>query len=225
MWRSDFALRQKAAPTGDVKFEFRSALAPGEDVVGHEAVLQVSGVTTGKTRIVVMLPDGVTYVPGSVTVDGERATDKPEQVVGAGEAMRIFTGAPLPDGTDAVIPQEDVVASGTHVTVQSATEPGAYVRPAGEDVRHGDLVLEAGTLLGAAEIGLLAALGRTQVEVSRRPRVAVLSTGSELADLGIEPGPAQISNANTYSLMAQSMTCPWPPRETCRSAARMPNAR
>ena len=129
----------------------------------------------------------------------------PERVVGAGEAMRIFTGAPLPDGTDAVIPQEDVVASGTHVTVQSATEPGAYVRPAGEDVRHGDLVLEAGTLLGAAEIGLLAALGRTQVEVSRRPRVAVLSTGSELADLGIEPGPAQISNANTYSLMAQSM--------------------
>jgi uncharacterized repeat protein (TIGR01451 family) len=88
LWRSDFALRQKAAPTGDVKFEFRSALsAAGDDVVGHEAVLQVSGVTTGKTRIVVMLPDGVTYVPGSVTVDGERATDKPEQVVGAGEAV------------------------------------------------------------------------------------------------------------------------------------------
>jgi uncharacterized repeat protein (TIGR01451 family) len=88
LWRSDFALREKAAPTGDVKFEFRSALsAAGDDVVGHEAVLQVSGVTTGKTRIVVMLPDGVTYVPGSVTVDGERATDKPEQVVGAGEAV------------------------------------------------------------------------------------------------------------------------------------------
>jgi molybdopterin molybdotransferase len=79
------------------------------------------------------------------------------------------------------------------------------VRPAGEDVRRGDLVLEPGTLLGAAEIGLLATLGRNQVEVSRRPRVAVLSTGSELADLGTEPGPAQIPNANTYSLMAQAM--------------------
>jgi molybdopterin molybdotransferase len=119
--------------------------------------------------------------------------------------MRIFTGAPLPAGADAVVPQEDVVATDARVTVQAATEPGAYVRPAGEDVRAGDLVLEPGTLLGAAEIGLLATLGRSQVEVSRRPRVAVLSTGSELADLGTEPGPAQIPNANTYSLMAQAM--------------------
>ena len=89
LWRSDFALRQKAAPNGDVKFEFHSALsaAAGEDLVTHEAVLQVNGVSTGKTRIVVMLPDGVAYVPGSVTVDGARATDKPEQVVGAGDAV------------------------------------------------------------------------------------------------------------------------------------------
>ena len=128
-----------------------------------------------------------------------------ERAVGAGEAMRIFTGAPLPDGADAVIPQEDVDVTGTQVTLRAAAETAAYVRPAGEDVRHGDLVLEPGTQLGAAEIGLLATLGRNQVEVSRRPRVAVLSTGSELADLGTEPGPAQIPNANTYSLMAQAM--------------------
>jgi molybdopterin molybdotransferase len=128
-----------------------------------------------------------------------------ERAVGAGEAMRIFTGAPLPEGADAVVPQEDVDAAGTQVTLRTAAETGAYVRPAGEDVRRGDLVLEPGTLLGAAEIGLLATLGRNQVEVSRRPRVAVLSTGSELADLGTEPGPAQIPNANTYSLMAQAM--------------------
>ena len=129
----------------------------------------------------------------------------PDRALAVGEAMRIFTGAPLPAGADAVVPQEDVVATDARVTVQAATEPGAYVRPAGEDVRAGDLVLEPGTLLGAAEIGLLATLGRSQVEVSRRPRVAVLSTGSELADLGTEPGPAQIPNANTYSLMAQAM--------------------
>lgn len=129
----------------------------------------------------------------------------PDRAVGRGEAMRIFTGAPLPQGADAVVPQEDVDAAGTRVTLRVATDVGAYVRPAGEDVRVGDLVLEAGTLLGSAEIGLLATLGHSQVDVSRRPRVAVLSTGSELADLGTEPGPAQIPNANTYSLMAQVM--------------------
>lgn len=129
----------------------------------------------------------------------------PDRTLGSGEAMRIFTGAPLPGGADAVVPQEDVDAAEMRVTLRAATESGAYVRPAGEDVRVGDLVLEPGTLLGSAEIGLLATLGHSQVEVSRRPRVAVLSTGSELADLGTEPGPAQIPNANTYSLMAQVM--------------------
>jgi len=129
----------------------------------------------------------------------------PERPIGAGEAMRIFTGAPLPDGADAVVPQEDVDAREPNVTLRGATERGAYVRPAGEDVAVGDLVLGAGTVLGPAEIGLLASLGHNQIAVSRRPRVAVLSTGSELADLGTEPGPAQVPNANTYSLMAQVM--------------------
>ncbi len=129
----------------------------------------------------------------------------PTRAVGAGEAVRIFTGAPLPGGADAVIPQEDVDARDGVIALRSAVEPGAYVRPAGEDVREGDLVLEPGRAIGAAEIGLLAALGRTQVAVGRRPRVAVLSTGNELADLGTEPTPAQIPNSNTYALMAQVM--------------------
>jgi molybdopterin molybdotransferase len=129
----------------------------------------------------------------------------PTRTVGAGEAVRIFTGAPLPSGADAVIPQEDVAARDDVIALRSAVEPGAYVRPAGEDVREGDLVLEPGRAIGAAEIGILATLGRTQVAVGRRPRVAVLSTGNELADLGTEPTPAQIPNSNTYSLMAQVM--------------------
>jgi molybdopterin molybdotransferase len=129
----------------------------------------------------------------------------PDRPIGTGEAMRIFTGAPLPGGADAVVPQEEVDAAEPRVKLHGATERGAYVRPAGEDVRVGDLVLERGTVIGPAEIGLLATLGRSQVEVSRRPRVAVLSTGSELADLGVEPGPAQIPNANSYSLIAQVM--------------------
>ena len=127
----------------------------------------------------------------------------PTRAVGAGEAVRIFTGAPLPSGADAVIPQEDVDARDGVIALRSAVEPGAYVRPAGEDVREGDLVLEPGRAIGPAEIGLLATLGRTEVAVGRRPRVAVLSTGNELADLGTEPTAAQIPNSNTYSLMAQ----------------------
>jgi molybdopterin molybdotransferase len=127
----------------------------------------------------------------------------PERAVGAGEAMRIFTGAPLPDGADAVIPQEDVEARNGAITLHAGLEPGAYVRPAGEDVKEGDLVLEPGGPIGPAEVGILATLGRTQVTVGRRPRVAILSTGNELADLGTEPTRAQIPNANTYSLMAQ----------------------
>ena len=129
----------------------------------------------------------------------------PTRAVGVGEAVRIFTRAPLPSGADTVIPQEDVDARDGVIALRNAVDPGAYVRPAGEDVREGDLVLEPGRAIGAAEIGLLAALGRTQVTVGRRPRVAVLSTGNELADLGTEPTPAQIPNSNTYSLMAQVM--------------------
>jgi len=127
----------------------------------------------------------------------------PTRAVGRGETMRIFTGAPLPEGADTVVPQEDVAAVDGHIEVGRAFERAAFVRPRGEDVRVGERVLEAGTVLTAAEIGLLATLGYGQVRVHRRPRVAVLSTGNELADLGTEPGPGQIPNTNTYTLMAQ----------------------
>jgi molybdopterin molybdotransferase len=127
----------------------------------------------------------------------------PSRSLHAGETMRIFTGAPLPDGADAVVPQEDVTGNGERITVSGRVVSGAYVRPAGEDVRPGDVVAQPGGTIGAAEVGLLATLGYSQVRVFRRPRVAILSTGNELADLGSEPGPGQIPNTNTYSLMAQ----------------------
>lgn len=131
------------------------------------------------------------------------AGSMPSRAVGAGEAMRIFTGAPLPSGADAVVPQEDTEIADGHVTLKTAVEGGAYVRPRGEDLRVGDAVLEPGVAIGPAEIGLLATLGASQVLVHRRPRVAILSTGNELAELGREPGPAQIPNTNSYSLSAQ----------------------
>jgi molybdopterin molybdotransferase len=127
----------------------------------------------------------------------------PTRAVGPGEAARIFTGAPLPDGADAVVPQEEVDADERRVRIVRTVDVGAFVRPRGEDVRVGDRVLEPGRAIGAAEIGLLASLGSSPVLVHRRPRVAVLSTGNELADLGTEPEPGQIPNTNTYSLIAQ----------------------
>jgi molybdopterin molybdotransferase len=126
-----------------------------------------------------------------------------DRPMAAGEAYRIFTGAPLPDGADAVIPQEDVTEDLGMVLIPRRVRVGEYVRPRGEDIVAGEAVLGPGRLLGAGEIGLLAALGRTRVRVVKRPRVGILSTGDEIADLGTALGPGQIRNSNSYSLMAQ----------------------
>jgi len=126
-----------------------------------------------------------------------------ERALKPGEAFRIFTGGALPEGADAVIPQEEVSVDGATLVVPRAVRVGDYVRPRGEDVRAGDGVLEPGRQLGPPEIGILAALGRSQIRVVRRPRVGILSTGDEIVDLGGRLGPGQIPNSNTYSLMAQ----------------------
>ena len=126
-----------------------------------------------------------------------------ERPLRPGEAFRIFTGAPLPEGADAVIPQEDVAAEGGILLVPRPVADGDFVRPRGEDMKRGDRVLERGRILSAADIGMLAAVGRTPVGVVRRPRVGILSTGDELVDLGGRIGPGQIPNSNSYSLIAQ----------------------
>jgi molybdopterin molybdotransferase len=123
--------------------------------------------------------------------------------VEAGEAYRILTGAPMPVGADAVIPQEEVGRQGAALTVSRPAAPGDFVRPRGEDIRTGDEVLAPGTVLGPAALGVLAALGRPLVRVYQRPRVAILSTGDELVDVDVAPGPGQIPNSNTYTLSAQ----------------------
>lgn len=127
-----------------------------------------------------------------------------EVEVAPGMAIRIMTGAPLPEGADAVVRFEDTSEGlrgswGPTVEVYKEVSPRENVRPAGEDIRRGELVLTKGTVLRPQEIGVLASLGRPEVEVIRRPRVAILATGDELVGIEEELGPGKIRNSNEYS--------------------------
>jgi len=123
--------------------------------------------------------------------------------VGPGTAVRIMTGAPVPAGADTVVPFEHTRPDGEWVEVLRETRPGANVREAGEDVRAGQVVLSPGCVLRPQEIGMLAALGRMEVAVVRRPRVAILATGDEVVPPWETPGPGQIRDANSYTVAAQ----------------------
>jgi molybdopterin molybdotransferase len=124
------------------------------------------------------------------------------QPIRNGQAIRIMTGAPLPDGANAVVRVEDTEAQGGRVKIFVAAAPGLDIREAGEDVKTGELVISKGSILRAAEIGMLAALGRSYVSVHQRPVVAIVSTGDELVEVDETPGPGKIVNSNGYSLAA-----------------------
>jgi molybdopterin molybdotransferase len=124
------------------------------------------------------------------------------QPIRKGQAIRIMTGAPLPEGANAVVRVEDTEAQGGRVKIFVAAAPGLDIREAGEDVKTGELVISKGSILRAAEIGMLAALGRSYVSVHQRPVVAIVSTGDELVEVDETPGPGKIVNSNGYSLAA-----------------------
>ena len=126
-----------------------------------------------------------------------------ERTVTRGTAIRIMTGAPMPDGADAVIPFEETEQTGDQVRLFAEMAVGKNVRFAGEDVKVGTQVLAAGMRLRPQEIGMLAALGHAEVQVIRRPRVAILATGDELVDIEALLTPGKIRNANGYSKAAQ----------------------
>jgi molybdopterin molybdotransferase len=133
------------------------------------------------------------------TVAAGYVADRPLQ---EGEAMRIMTGAPVPPGADAVIQVELTSNDGTEVEVQREVVQGNNIRPAGEDMHTGQVVIQRGTEISPWEIGILATLGYAHVSVTRRPRVAILATGDELIDIDRPLSPGKIRNSNSYMLEA-----------------------
>lgn len=135
-------------------------------------------------------------------VDESRAGRPAERPVGPGEAILISTGAMVPDGADSVVRVEDTSSRDGRVEVAVAVETGRNVRRAGEDVHSGEAVVRPGAVLGPAELGVIASIGRDAVECTRRPTVCVITTGDELHEPGEPLGPGGIRNSNAYSVPA-----------------------
>lgn len=126
----------------------------------------------------------------------------PTQKVTAGKAVKILTGAPVPEGADAVTKYEDTRFDQNFVSVYTAHRPGENIVPAGEDVAQGDLIARKGSKITPPVLGLMAALGLVEVPVYRKPRVAIISTGDELVDVPVVLTPGKIRNSNSYSVWA-----------------------
>lgn len=139
----------------------------------------------------------------SLPVSGQsRAGDAIPDALEAGTAMRIFTGAPVPPGTDTVVMQENVVRDGDSIRYTAFTRAGMNVRKRGSDIAAGARCIAAGTIIEAGEIGMLASQGYTSVSVFRKPRVAIVCTGDELRNLGEPLTDGALYNSNGYALAA-----------------------
>jgi molybdopterin molybdotransferase len=143
------------------------------------------------------------HVGARLKVIGEIAAGRPfDQVVGPGEAVRIFTGGVIPDGADAVIIQEDTVVESSGIAITEAAIAGRHIRRAGVDFSEGDVLLKAGGRLSDRDLSLAAAMNYPRLPVHRQPKVALLATGDELVMPGETPGPGQIVYSNGYAIRA-----------------------
>ncbi len=144
-------------------------------------------------------------LPGRLQIIGEvRAGEAFPGEVGCGQAVEIMTGAPVPRGADAIVMVEHVERAGDAVIVNSAAPAGQFINPQGADAAAGSVVLRAGERLDYSGVALLAACGRAQVRVYRKPTVAILATGDELVDVSETPSPRQVRNSNACCLAAQA---------------------
>ena len=141
--------------------------------------------------------------PVTLTViDDVPAGSRADVALRPGCAVRIMTGAPIPSGTDCIVPVEVTDAGTDSVEIRERVDPGSYIRRAGEDVIIGDVVVRAGTLLSSRQLAVIAAVGKGHVVVYPRPRVAVLSTGSELVEPGTPLSKGMISDSNSFLLVS-----------------------
>jgi molybdopterin molybdotransferase len=144
----------------------------------------------------------VAALPATLKLIGESAAGAGfDGSVGPAEAVRIFTGAPVPQGADTIAIQENTEEAGETVVVKDGA-PGRHIRPRGQDFRHGDVLLRKGTRLGPRALMLAASMNHAELPVRRRPKIAILATGDEVVPVGTAPGPDQIVSSVPYALAA-----------------------
>jgi molybdenum cofactor synthesis domain-containing protein len=146
--------------------------------------------------------------PVTLKLCGEiRIGEPPKITIQKGETAQIVTGAPIPEGTDSVVMVEYTVQNGANILIHSAVGKGENVMKAGSDIRRGELVLKRGTMLSSHGIGVLAAIGKAKVEVFKRPKVAIFSTGAEIVEPGEPLSPGKIFDINAHALSAAVAEC------------------
>ncbi|MBA5875600.1 MAG: molybdopterin molybdenumtransferase MoeA [Nitrospira sp. CR1.2] len=196
-----------ASPLGLEKVSILDALGRvlGEDVIAerHNPPWDNSAMDGFAVRSEDIAQDHAISKPVTLTVIEDVPAGKmPTQTVGKGQAIRIMTGAPIPKGADTVVKVEDTEHTPASVRVFKPEPRGANIRPQGEDVKQGDCIIPTGTRIRSGEAGMLAILAKSFVLVYQRPRVAILSTGDELADLDERFSEEKIINSNSYGIAA-----------------------
>ncbi len=196
-----------ASPLGLEKVSILDALGRvlGEDVIAerHNPPWDNSAMDGFAVRAEDIAQEHAISKPVTLTVIEDVPAGKmPTQTVGKGQAIRIMTGAPIPKGADTVVKVEDTEHTPASVRVFKPEPRGANIRPQGEDVKQGDCIIPTGTRIRSGEAGMLAILAKSFVLVYQRPRVAILSTGDELADLDERFSEEKIINSNSYGIAA-----------------------
>lgn len=193
-------IQQQVRPLPAISLPFQEALGYvlAEDIFANEPMPPFAASSVDGFAVVAADGAGLRRLVGDQTagyVDDLR--------VEPGTAARVTTGAPVPAGADAVVMVEETEMQDGQVDILTGDTPaGANIRPVGQDIETGQLVLAKGTRLGPAELGLLGTVGQTQVTVFRRPTVAVMSTGDEIVEPHQKPQPGQIRDANRFTLMS-----------------------